>query len=115
MDRDSQDKPKIQPFENLIEDFELLDDIPTLTSLANDKDSIHQYDANCTCVNCCAHRVILATSQANQHPRITQPKNQKPSQRKEQSTAKPKKDYGDGIKMSNITFTDAWADWEIDS
>ena len=98
--------------DTIIEDFELMDDIPTLTSLANDKDSLQDYDKNCTCINCCAHRVIEATSNKNKNPRITQPRTT--SKNTLEDKPKPKKDYGDGIKMNNVKFSNAWDDWEIE-
>lgn len=112
MDKDTSKRAKIDPLENLIEDFELMDDIPTLTNLANDKQSLHDYDKNCTCINCCAHRVIEATSQKNRSPRISHPKSQPAT--KPTNKTQPKKVYGDGIKMDNVTFTSAWEDWEIE-
>ena len=110
------DKNNIQN-DTLSDELDLLDDIPTLTSLANDEDSLHDYNENCTCINCCAHRVVLATEKKNQTPRISHPKSAhtKPSNPPlTKDKANSKKDYGKGIKMDNVKFTSAWDDWEIE-
>lgn len=97
--------------DNLIEDFELLDDIPTLTDTKSQNTELHNYDPNCTCINCCAHRVIEASIQKKNSPRITSPQIQKhPTSNPKKETNK--KSYGSGIKMDNVTFTSAWDDWE---
>jgi hypothetical protein len=102
--------------EDLIEEFDLLDDIPTLTSLADKKNTLHSYDSNCTCINCCAHRVIEASIQKNDKPRITSTKtSQDKKLSKQDGNDQTKKPYGSGIRMDNVTFTSAWDDWEIDS
>lgn len=101
--------------DSLIEEFELLDDIPTLTDTNSQTTELHDYNPNCTCINCCAHRVIEASIQKKDSPRITSPQIQKhtaPASKKNAESKTDKKSYGSGIKMDNVTFTSAWDDWE---